>query len=101
MNHPAVKLSVLRQIGWDGWDPIGLKGAAPDDEYDAYLLSVAGQIQSGKDDDTLIAQLMQIESESMGMGINPTARARAEVTVAAIRKYVESLPASGSVTRSA
>jgi hypothetical protein len=99
MTRPAVNLSVLRRIGWEEWDPIGLKGAAPDDEYDAYLLSIAGEIQGGKGDDMLVAQLMQIESEHMGMGVSSTTRVRAEATIAEIRKFVDS--ANDSATHSA
>ena len=41
---PTVKLSVLRDIGWDHWDPIRLNGSEggwrrsnAGDEYDRYL----------------------------------------------------------------
>ena len=55
--HPKLRLSRLRDIGWDLWDPIGL--LAPDakwddeanisfaDEYDSYLVSAASQLRRG------------------------------------------------------
>lgn len=52
-DPPPIKLSVLRGIGWKEWDPIGLSelkevlGADVDDEYDSYLLAVAGGFRRG------------------------------------------------------
>lgn len=51
---PPIKLSVLRDIGWKEWDPIGLLAAGEiwdhqpfADEYDRYLLAVAGGFRRG------------------------------------------------------
>lgn len=96
--RPPVRLSVLRDIGWREWDPIGL--ATPDggwdgicaaDEYDRYLLHLAARLQGGEADDTLVGYLVHIETEHMGLAQNATARARATATVAAMRAYVAGL----------
>ena len=51
---PPFKLSSLRDIGWNEWDPIGLLAAGEvwnqkpfADEYDTYLLEVAGDLRRG------------------------------------------------------
>jgi hypothetical protein len=97
-SRPPVKLSLLRDIGWSAWDPIGLKGieggwegSAAADEYDTYLLHVTRSLQRGEPDNVLVDYLVVIETGHMGLSPTPTARARAEATVAAVREYVESI----------
>ena len=97
MPHPPVKLSVLRDIGWREWDPIGLRPAegwqasSAADEYDSYLLHVAARLQKDERDADLIDYLVRIETEHMGLRRGDTTRARAAATVAALREYVEGL----------
>ena len=97
-SRPPVKLSVLRDIGWKHWDPVGLNGAEGGwqrsdaaDEYDRYMLRVAGGLQSGEPAGALVDYLVGIETGYMGLTGTPTARTRAAATVGAIREYVESL----------
>ena len=96
--HPRVKLSKLRDIGWNLWDPIGLlssdgpfSGKWSDeanqgfaDEYDTYLISAAFQLRQGKSRDQVVRYLVNIESDYMALGENPTSQERAEAVVAAI-----------------
>jgi hypothetical protein len=89
-----VKLSVLRDIGWREWDPIGLRGSQEGDaadEYDGYLLHVAARLQNGEADGPLIEYLVTTERDHMGLGQTATAHTRAAATVAAIRQYVRDL----------
>jgi hypothetical protein len=95
---PSVKLSVLRDIGWEQWDPIALNGSEGGwrrsnaaDEYDRYLLRVAGSLQSGESNGALVDYLVSIETEHLGLPDTLTARSRAEATVAAIREQVENI----------
>lgn len=95
---PPVKLSILRDIGWTEWDPIGLKaieggweGSDAADEYDDYLLHVAVRLQLGEPDVDLIDYLVGVEMEHMGLSPNPTTRPRAVTTVRAINEYVRGL----------
>jgi len=97
-SRAPVKLSVLRDIAWAQWDPIGLNGAEGGwprseaaDEYDRYMLRLSANLQSGEPDEALVEYLMGIETGFMGLTETPAARARAAATVAAVRDYVESL----------
>ena len=85
----------LRQIGWDVWDPIGIRALNDDawqrsaaDEYDAYLRKVAADLRGGCSLRDAAGYLVQIEREHMGLGFNPGQEARAEATVLAIQKCV-------------
>src|SRR5436305_6809761 len=89
------KLSLLRDIGWSRWDPIGLNGSEGGwqhsdaaDEYDRYMLRVAGGLQSGEPDGVLVDYLVSIETRHMGLPVSSEARTRAEATVAAIREHM-------------
>jgi hypothetical protein len=84
-KHPKIRLSRLRDIGWRPWDPIGLSGLAPADEYDGYLLKVAGMVCRNEDDDAAAQYLVWAESEHMGMGVRADTQSRAEATIASIR----------------
>ena len=90
-----IRLTRLREIGWSLWDPIGLaplSGAfSIDDEYDAYLIEAAIRLRAGEDVDSVVAYLVTIEVEHMGMGLRSTTAHRALATVEAIKAYVESL----------
>ena len=93
-----MKLSVLRDIGWERWDPIRLNGSEGGwrrsnaaDEYDRYLVRVADSLQRGEPDDVLVDYLLGIETGHMGLADTRAARLRAETTVAAIRGQVERL----------
>lgn len=96
--QPRVKLSKLRDIGWNLWDPIGLLGPSGHspgrwsekanqrfaDEYDNYLISAASQLKQGEPRDQVVSYLVHVEAEYMGLGERPTSRERAEAVVAAI-----------------
>jgi hypothetical protein len=91
-KQPKIRLSRLRDLGWRHWDPIGLSGfeggwekSDAADEYDTYLMKVAGMVRRGEGDDAAARYLVEIESEYMGMGMNADTQSRAEATIAAIR----------------
>lgn len=91
-KHPKIRLSRLRDIGWRCWDPIGLaamdggwENSAAADEYDGYLLKVAGMVRRNEGDDAAAQYLVWAESEHMGMGVGASTQVRAEATIAAIR----------------
>ena len=93
-----MKLSVLRDIGWERWDPIRLNGSEGGwrrsnaaDEYDRYLLQVSGRLQGGEGDAALVDYLVGIETGHMGLAETPATRSRAEATVAAMRDEVEAI----------
>jgi|CXWL01.1.fsa_nt_gi hypothetical protein len=90
-RHPKIRLSRLRGIGWRCWDPIGLAGldggwenSAAADEYDGYLLKVAGMVRRNEGDEAAAQYLVGGESEHMGMGVRADTHERAKATIAAI-----------------
>lgn len=96
LRAPKFELAQLRQIGWSEWDPISLQEIDPDwrsdggeDEYDNYLLHVAGLIQNGRPEADAIQYLVEIELNHMEMELSPTTHSRAVATVRAIKAYLE------------
>jgi hypothetical protein len=97
-SRPPVKLSVLRNIGWKQWDPIGLaniEGGWEDsnfaDEYDGYLLEVVGRIRTGEENKATVGYLVWAETDRMGLNLTPSAVSRAEATVSAVREYLATI----------
>jgi hypothetical protein len=95
---PPLKLSILRDIGWSKWDPIGLQnieggweGSSAADEYDCYLLHVASSLRNGHEVHELARYLIDIEIEHMGLSPSATTQSRAVATVQGIREYVDGL----------
>ncbi|OYU40750.1 MAG: hypothetical protein CFE33_01255 [Pseudorhodobacter sp. PARRP1] len=92
--QPRLKLSRLRDIGWEIWDPIGLLLAGSKwsddankpfaDEYDRYMTSAASQLRQGAPLEIVIDYLVKIEAQHMGMGEGPTTKKRAEAVVSAV-----------------
>lgn len=108
VEQPKIKLSRLREIGWSEWDPIGLSQMGSDDwkdggpcadEYDSYLLQVAGRLRRDEARENIVAYLEEIEMVHMGGGRVATTRTRAEATVAAIAHYLADLPAGSLQVR--
>ena len=89
--RPKIKLSRLRDIGWEFWDPIGLKGDRQDceDEYDTYLLKAAGMIWHNEPQEEVVDYLVDIEQNYIGMPDRGSETAK--ITVAEIRNYLETL----------
>lgn len=91
---PKIKLSRLRDIGWSRWDPIGLLDAEEKwddeenqhfaDEYDGYLLEVAGMLRRGSTDAEVVDFLVEIETVRIGIN-RSDALERAVSVVEAIR----------------
>jgi len=94
----SMKLSVLRDIGWDQWDPIGLSGSEGGwrrshaaDEYDRYMRRVVEGLERGESDESLVVYLVSIETRHMGLTETPATRMRAQATVAKIREHLTSI----------
>ncbi len=97
---PRVRLFRIRDIGWTLWDPIGLLGPGGPfsgkwsddrnkrfaDEYDTYLIDAAHQLRRGVPTETVVAYLVDVEANTMGMGKHRDAQTRAEAVVSAIRQ---------------
>ncbi|MEL6365616.1 MAG: hypothetical protein AAFR11_12340 [Pseudomonadota bacterium] len=92
-----VKLSLLRDIGWKFWDPIGLAEDGQNwenwpyaDEYDAYLLRASYLLRADRVTEAA-EYLLQIESGHMGLGVREGASDRVRKTVDEITKTAEQL----------
>lgn len=90
-ERPKIRLSRLRDIGWSLWDPIGLKHLEGDwqesdaaDEYDGYLLKVAGMLRNNEPHESAVEYLVWAETENMGLSGGEDTRPRAEAVVKAI-----------------
>lgn len=92
-SRPKFKLSRLRQIGWNRWDPIGLNDLddRPDDEYDSYLLQAAGRLWNGATEHEVTDYLVSIEAEYMGLGHGAGVQERAREVVRELAGYVSEL----------
>jgi hypothetical protein len=93
-----LELSRLREIGWDEWDPIGIRSMddqcwrnSAADEYDAYLLHVASLLLGGAEEQRAVEYLDRIASEHMGLGRTEAGRLAAVRTVEAIAAYLARL----------
>ena len=94
--HPKIQLSRLREIGWKLWDPSGVgngDGTSDDgcvDEYDRYLLHIAGLLARGGTSNDAVTYLDFIASEHMGIGpTTPTGHAASQRTVEAVIAYLD------------
>jgi len=56
----------IRQIFYREWDPIGVSGLAPSDEYDAYIAPVYRILVGSRSEDELVDLLRRTESETIG-----------------------------------
>jgi len=97
-HAPSIKLSVLRDIGWAQWDPVGLSGSEGGwrrshaaDEYDRYMRRVVEGLQTGDSDKALVDYLVSIETRHMGLTETPGARTRAQATVSTLREHLASI----------
>ena len=90
---PRFKLSRLREIGWQYWDPIGLGGLEhqPDDEYDTYLLLAAGRLWNGASQEEVVAYLIWTSTEDMGLAERPGDRERSTRAAKALAVYVDEI----------
>ncbi len=91
------KLAQLRRIGWDNWDPIGLKdvhGGSAEDEYDDYLVTAVTMLLADEEDGAVVDYLVAVERDHMGLGDSLSALPRASATVAALRSYLITLAIS-------
>lgn len=99
-HYPKIQLGILRQIGWDEWDPIGIRKFETDDwrtdaadEYDKYILHVVSLLHGGKSEADAAAYLDWVASEHMGLGPRTAQEREASLsTVRAIAIYLCTLP---------
>ena len=57
----------IKRIIWQEWDPIGVRGEAPEDEYNAYIGGIHALLAGGADKAAMVDHLHRMETESMGL----------------------------------
>jgi hypothetical protein len=73
MKDPRAKRAVeiqdsIRQILYRDWDPIGVSGFAPEDEYDNYIAPVYRVLAGSRSEQELIELLHRTERDTIGLG---------------------------------
>jgi hypothetical protein len=57
----------IDDILWFEWDPIGMKGIGPRDEYQSYIPGIFGLVKAKADMQVIASCLHKIETDNMGM----------------------------------
>ena len=57
----------IRQILYHEWDPIGVAGLAPEDEYDHYIAAVYKILTGSRSEDEIVDYFQRSETERMGL----------------------------------
>jgi hypothetical protein len=65
------KLEDLKRLLWEQWDPIGVCGGGPDDEYDSYAYEVWMRLKRGASTNEIADYLRWAETEHMGLSETP------------------------------
>ena len=66
-NDRAMEIQdAIREVLYRDWDPIGVYGNAPEDEYDSYIGGIYRLLSSAPSRETVAQTLVKIEKECMG-----------------------------------
>ena len=77
----------IRQILYREWDPIGVSGSAPEDEYDSYIGPVYRILSGSRSEQELIDFLFRTERDTIGVScespeqLRPVARGLLDLDV--------------------
>jgi hypothetical protein len=77
----------IRQVLYHEWDPIGISGTAPEDEYDSYIGPVYRILSGNRSEQELIEFLFHSERDTIGVScdssehLRPIARRLLELNV--------------------
>ena len=74
----------IGRILYEDWDPLGLRGVAPPDEYDSYIGGVYRLLAAGASCEQVAEYLAELERGPLGYSETNAAR-----TLAAARKLCE------------
>jgi hypothetical protein len=72
-NRAAEIQNSIRQILYREWDPIGVAGEAPEDEYDSYIAPVYRILTNGGSEQELVNYLARTGDGIMGGTRTPVA----------------------------
>jgi hypothetical protein len=57
----------IRQILYHEWDPIGVSGSAPEDEYDSYIAPVYRILSGSRSEQELVEYLFRTARDTIGV----------------------------------
>jgi hypothetical protein len=57
----------IRQVLYNDWDPIGVSGSAPEDEYDSYIAPVYRILSGSRSEQDLVEYLYRTARDTMGV----------------------------------
>ena len=60
-------LPKIKRLLSEKWDPIGVNGLGPDDEYDSYAFRVFVMLKEGRRESAIAEYLKWVETENMGL----------------------------------
>jgi hypothetical protein len=66
----------IRQILYHEWDPIGVSGSAPEDEYDSHIAPVYRILAGSRSEQELIEFLFRTERDTIGVSCESPERLR-------------------------
>ncbi len=66
MDREKIRVEIDR-ILWEDWDPIGVNGIAPRDEYQRYVPQILNMVLQDKPLDEIADSLYNIETETIGV----------------------------------
>lgn len=67
-DKKAVKIQdSIRQILYQEWDPIGVAGSAPEDEYDSYIGPVYRILSGSRSEQELVEYLFRTARDTIGV----------------------------------
>lgn len=75
----------IDRVLYDVWDPIGVRGRAPRDEYRSYVPALAALLQSGATEAALAAHLRDLRTRRMGLPPHDDRDAAVAATLATLR----------------
>lgn len=71
-KRAAAIQEAIRQILYRDWDPIGVCGAAPEDEYDSYIGGVYRILASSRSEEALVQFLAGAFADLLGSQVSPS-----------------------------
>ena len=60
-------MDAIRSVLYNDWDPIGIKGLGPDDEYDDYIGQVYRLLTQRPTVESVARQLLMFEAQDLGL----------------------------------
>lgn len=93
MTKPKLRLGKLRELGWSIWDPLNLLEPGDEwsettfaDEYDQYLIQAAGRLRREEATNKVVAYIVAVERDVMGLSPSVASNDRAYKLVTAIQQ---------------